>query len=251
MSRNIAAGNWKMNKSIQEGVSFMDSFLSNDFPEDVNVILGVPSVSIFALSQQIKKSGKSINIAAQNCHQNTSGAFTGELSPSMIKGAGADYVILGHSERRAYFGESDDLILEKSKAALAEGLKVIFCCGEPLEVRKEMTHIEYVTNQINQSILKLNESDMQNIIIAYEPIWAIGTGETASSQQAQEMHAEIRNVIATEYGENIAAKTSILYGGSVKPANAKELFSQPDVDGGLVGGASLDAGSFAEIVFSF
>lgn len=244
MRKKIIAGNWKMNSDIDFGIDFLHEITKNQPPSGVEVILGVPYISIHALS----KISDFVSISAQNCYQKTSGAFTGEISAKMLKSSGASYVILGHSERRQYFNESDDLILEKMNISLEEGLKVIYCCGEPLNEREANTQESFVQNQLSHSILKLSEDQMRNVVIAYEPIWAIGTGKTASSSQAQDMHAFIRNLIKDEFGETIAENISILYGGSVKPANAEELFAQPDVDGGLVGGASLKTDSFHEII---
>jgi len=246
MRKKIIAGNWKMNTDIDFGVDFLQEITKNRPPTEVVVILGVPYISISELS----KVADYVSIAAQNCHQKDSGAYTGEISAKMLKASGASFVILGHSERRQYFNESDELILEKIKIALEEDLRVIYCCGEPLEEREASNHEAYVKNQLSHSILKLSEEQMGRIVIAYEPIWAIGTGKTASSDQAQEMHASIRKLVEDEFGQEVSENMSILYGGSVKPANAKELFSQPDVDGGLVGGASLKTDSFQEIIQS-
>jgi triosephosphate isomerase len=192
-----------------------------------------------------------IQFAAQNCHQEESGAYTGEVSAQMIKSLGAAYVILGHSERREQAAETNELLAAKVNIALDNNLKVIFCCGESLDIREADKQNEFVTNQLTESLFHLDEEAFKQIIIAYEPIWAIGTGKTASSDQAQDMHAEIRKHIAGKYGETIANSTSILYGGSCKPSNAEELFSQKDVDGGLIGGASLMSRDFMDIIKSF
>jgi triosephosphate isomerase len=192
-----------------------------------------------------------IKIAAQNCFYKNSGAYTGEISPEMLADLGIDYVILGHSERREYFHETNEELAQKTDAALENGLSVIFCCGEPLSIRKEGTQNAYVSKQLEEGLFHLDKEQLKNIVIAYEPIWAIGTGETASPEQAQEMHAHIRSLLQDKYGKQASENISILYGGSVKPDNAKEIFGQKDVDGGLVGGASLKADMFGEIICSF
>ena len=247
MRKNIAAGNWKMNTDPAFGREFVQKINEFDLPSDVKVILGVPFVSIPTL---VPISGK-VSIAAQNCHQEDSGAYTGEISAGMLRSIDCPYVILGHSERRQYFNETDELILAKMLKVMENGMKVIYCCGEPLEIREKDEQATYVENQLKNSICKLSSESMDNVIIAYEPIWAIGTGKTASPDQAQSMHKHIRSILESSFGETIAQETSILYGGSVKPANAKEIFSKPDVDGGLVGGASLKHDSFHEIIQSF
>ncbi len=246
MRKKIIAGNWKMNSDIDFGVDFLQKITQIQPPSGVEVILGVPFISIYELS----KVSDFVSIAAQNCHQKESGAFTGEISVNMLKSAGASHVILGHSERRQYFNEFDELILEKMSIALKAGLKVIYCCGEPLDQREAETHEAFVKSQLSDSILKLSEDQMKQVVIAYEPIWAIGTGKTASSSQAQDMHAFIRHLVKEEFGQSVGEELTILYGGSVKPANSEELFAQPDVDGGLVGGASLKTESFQQIIQS-
>ena len=247
MRKKIAAGNWKMNKNPEFGVNFIENLEKQAIPGDVEVILGVPYVAL----NQVAQTAKKVNIAAQNCHQEDSGAYTGEISASMLQSVGCKYVILGHSERRQYFNESDSLILSKIEKALENGLDVIYCCGEPLEIREKDGHEAYVGNQLAESICKLDKQKISRVVVAYEPIWAIGTGKTAGPAQAQSMHAHIRNVLKENFDNETAESTSILYGGSVKPANAKEIFSQTDVDGGLVGGASLKEDSFFEIIQSF
>ncbi len=246
MRKKIAAGNWKMNLQLDEALELIKSInilQTKDFKE---IILGVPAIYLRDATSLVSQNDH-VKIAAQNCHEKLSGAFTGELSASMLKSVDVDYVILGHSERRQYFNESDDVILQKIESCFDQGLKVIYCCGEPLEVREAGREKEYVTNQITSSILTLDVNKIKNVIVAYEPIWAIGTGMTATSDQAQEMHEYIRSVIMNNFGAAIADDISILYGGSVKPANASELFKCPDVDGGLIGGASLKFDSFSEI----
>lgn len=245
---NIAAGNWKMNTNVSEGVELYKSLADQEIPENVTVIVGAPYLHLSTLVA-VKK--PSVKIAAQNCYSENSGAFTGEISPSMLADLGVDYVILGHSERREYFNESNDLLAKKTDAALENGLKVIFCCGEPLEIRKAGTQNDHVSRQLEEGLFHLDSAQLSNIVIAYEPIWAIGTGETASPEQAQEMHAHIRSLLTDKYGDQDAQGMSILYGGSVKPGNAKEIFGQTDVDGGLVGGASLKADIFGDIIQSF
>jgi len=246
--KNIAAGNWKMNTSVSEGVSIFNDISTNRIDNDALVIIAPPFTHLQSLIDQKKDN---VEVAAQNCHFENSGAFTGEISPEMLKNMGIKYVILGHSERREYFQESDALLAQKVNSALDNGLHVIFCCGEPLEVRKADGQNNFVAAQLKNGLFHLSEKQLANITIAYEPIWAIGTGETATSQQAQDMHAYLRSYIAENYSQEAANNISILYGGSVKPDNAKELFGQPDVDGGLVGGASLKSDSFTDIIASF
>lgn len=247
----IAAGNWKMNKTYSEGRALAKAIADNlENTQTVKVILGVPATSLKSVSNITKKVAN-LEVAAQNCHQEISGAYTGELSVPMIKAVGAKYVILGHSERREYFHEQNALLAAKVNTVLKHRLIPIFCCGEPLSIREAGTHVEYVEKQLKEGLFHLKTSQFKKVIIAYEPIWAIGTGVTASPEQAQEMHKAIRALIANRYKVAVADDTSILYGGSVKPNNAKALFSQPDVDGGLVGGASLKPNDFLEIINSF
>ncbi len=248
--QQIAAGNWKMNTTLKEGVRLASAVAKNTKTGNALVILGTPFTHLASVKQVIK-SNKRVKLAAQNCYEKESGAFTGAISVDMIKSTGADYVILGHSERRAIFGETDKLIAHKIDLVLSRKMKPIFCCGEPLDVRKAKKHKTLVSQQVRKGLFHLSEADFKKVVIAYEPVWAIGTGVTASPEQAQEMHAHIRKIVAKKYGDKIANKVTILYGGSVKPANAKELFSQTDVDGGLVGGASLDAKGFGAIINSF
>ncbi len=247
MRSQIAAGNWKMNTNIDFGQDFVAKLEDKELPKDVEVIIGAPFISISPLKQIAKR----IKIAAQNCHDEESGAFTGEVSAAMLKSTGCNYVIIGHSERRQYFNESDELILKKILKALEHELKIIFCCGEPLEIRENNDHESFVQSQLENSICKLSKEELENVVIAYEPIWAIGTGKTASPGQAQDMHQHIRKVMRNNFNEDLAENISILYGGSVKPSNAKEIFAQKDVDGGLVGGASLKIDSFFDIIQSF
>lgn len=245
--KKIVAGNWKMNTNIDEGVALAKALVAGMKATDAIVVLGAPFVSLHAVGKVIS-GAKNIHLSAQNCHQKASGAYTGETSVDMLKAIDCGYVILGHSERREYFNENDELIKNKVEWVLENGLNPIFCCGENLSVREAGEQEKVVGNQIKNALFEMSDEQMRKIVIAYEPIWAIGTGVTASPEQAQEMHAFIRGLIKTQFGEEIADATSILYGGSVKPANATELFSKADVDGGLVGGASLKADSFLGII---
>ena len=245
MRKQIVAGNWKMNKNLEEGLHLYKEISSQAAVSSREVIVAAPFIHLSSLVVLAKDS--SIKIAAQNCHHETSGAFTGEVSAAMLSNLGVTYVILGHSERRAYANESNALLSKKVDTALAQNLKVIYCCGETLEERQSNRHFDLVAKQITEGVFHLDAFAIKNIILAYEPVWAIGTGETASSAQAQEMHAHIRKVLAAKYGEETAETTSILYGGSCNPSNAKEIFSQSDVDGGLIGGASLNAANFTSI----
>lgn len=252
MRKKIVAGNWKMNTIVRDGVD-LASTLNNalkqiELREDTSVIIAPPFTHLSFISQVIDED--KIQLAAQNCSTEAKGAYTGEISAEMIKKIGCDAVILGHSERREYFQEDSDMLLKKVTIALENNLTPIFCCGEKLEEREKENHFNIVKDQISSALFSLSADDFSKLVIAYEPVWAIGTGVTASKEQAQEMHAFIRNEIKEKYGEKLANNTTILYGGSVKPANAKELFDQTDVDGGLVGGASLDADGFSEIIKS-
>ena len=252
MRKNIVAGNWKMNKNLQEGLAFTDALqeaLSNRDKINCEVILGTPFIHLAGVAGKI--SDKRIGVAAQNCADKASGAYTGEVSATMIASSGAKYVILGHSERRTYYGETDAILKEKTLLALANGLKPIFCIGEVLEEREAGKQEQVVKTQIENALFNLSAEDFGKIILAYEPVWAIGTGKTATPQQAQEMHAFIRKTVAAKYGETVANDTSILYGGSANASNAKELFSNPDVDGGLIGGASLEVDKFMPIIEAF
>ena len=253
MRKKIAAGNWKMNKTMEEGeilTSEVVNMVKDELRSDVQVILCPPFIHLTSL-QAMLEDKPNIALGAQNCSNHASGAYTGETSAPMLKSIGVDYVILGHSERREYFGETDSLLAEKVDIALENGLIPIYCCGEPLAVRERNEQAAYVQQQIEDGLFHLSDEDFGKIVIAYEPIWAIGTGETASADQAQEMHATIRKQITGQYGEEIANNTSILYGGSVKPGNAEELFSCMDVDGGLIGGASLKSRDFVDIAKAF
>ena len=253
MRKNIAAGNWKMNTDLQSAkqlASEVANMARDEVNTDVQIVLNPPFPF---LSEVIKlvEGNDNIGVGAQNCHQEASGAYTGEVSIDMLTSIGVEYVILGHSERREFFEESYEELEAKTKAVLAKSLKPIFCCGEKLEVREQNQHFELVKEQIEKSLFSLTSDEVKQVIIAYEPVWAIGTGVTASAEQAQEMHAFIRNVLSEKYGGDVAEEISILYGGSVKPGNAQELFACPDLDGGLVGGASLQSRDFVDIAKSF
>jgi len=249
MRKQIAAANWKMNLNQQEAQDLLKNILDNlpKLTDNQQVVFSVPAIYIANAVQQIEGISN-VFIAAQNCHQNANGAYTGEISAPMYSSVGVNHIVIGHSERREYFAESDTLLAEKVNAVLANNSTPIFCCGEPLAIREAGTQNAFVETQLNNSLFHLTPEQLLKVVIAYEPIWAIGTGKTASSAQAQEIHAFIRSVLATKYGADIADQISILYGGSVKAANAVELFSQPDVDGGLVGGASLIATEFTAII---
>lgn len=249
MRKKIVAANWKMNLNIQEGATLVNDILNGlpSLTDNKSVVIATPFVHLTQTKQQLN--GKAhIHLAAQNCHQEASGAYTGEIAASMLKSVGVDYIIIGHSERRQYFNESNQILAQKVNQALANNLKVIFCCGEPLEVRDADTQNQYVETQLNEGLFHLSVDQLKNIVIAYEPIWAIGTGRTASAEQAQDMHLHIRIVIQIKYGADAASNMSILYGGSCKPSNAKELFAKEDVDGGLIGGAALVANDFLGII---
>ncbi len=248
--QKIVAGNWKMNKTIAEGEALATEVKNIEIPKGVKVVICTPFTNLATTNKIIKKK-RHLHLGAQNMHEANAGAYTGEISADMLLACGTEYVILGHSERRQYFGESNELLASKVNKALEKGLIPIFCCGEPLDIREAGTHIKFVENQLKESLFHLSESDFQKIAIAYEPIWAIGTGKTASSEQAQDMHAALRKFLGKQYGKRIAGKTPILYGGSCNAKNAKEIFAQPDVDGGLIGGASLIAADFSVIVNAF
>lgn len=247
--KQIVAGNWKMNKNFDEGRDLAISIIRKMGPLESTVIFCPPSIHLNYLSV-LTKGINNLSLGGQNCSEHNAGAYTGETAASMLKSVGCSYVILGHSERRAYFGENDALLAKKVDEALANDLKPIFCVGEKLESREAGEQEKIVASQIEGGLFHLEEGAFAEIVIAYEPVWAIGTGKTASPEQAQEMHAFIRQQLTKKYGTKIAESTSILYGGSVKPGNAKEIFGQPDVDGGLIGGASLKAPDFVAIIES-
>ncbi|WP_418509326.1 triose-phosphate isomerase [Corallibacter sp.] len=249
MRKHIVAGNWKMNNDLAQTESLITDLKSQTRTSDAEVMIAPTFTNVWQAYQTLKDSY--VEVVAQNMHFAENGAYTGEVSASMLKSVGVKTVILGHSERRAYFNETDELLAKKVDAALANDMRVIFCFGEELSDRKSNNQEAIVASQIKNALFHLDAAAFQNIVLAYEPVWAIGTGETASPEQAQEMHAFIRKTLADTYGESIANGVSILYGGSVKPNNAKEIFSKPDVDGGLIGGASLKAEDFYAIVNAF
>ena len=251
MRKQIAAANWKMNLSLSQGEQLITELLATDHSLNDNqlAIFAVPFPYLINIQQKLAGK-KNVYVAAQNCSANKNGAYTGEVSTEMLKSINIVYVVIGHSERREYNHETNSILAEKVNRAFESGIKPIFCCGEPLNIREAATQNSYVETQLRESLFHLSKEQLQNFIIAYEPIWAIGTGKTASSAQAQEMHAHIRSVMSAQYGKDTADTISILYGGSVKAANAVEIFGQPDVDGGLVGGASLVATEFAAIINS-
>ncbi len=253
MRQKIVAGNWKMNLEYNEGL-YIFSEVINMVNDEVfgiqTAIVCCPYTYLHSLAQLAKGHSK-ISVGAQNCHQAEAGAFTGEISAKMIRSVGAEYVILGHSERRQYFNESNELLSKKTDIVLGNSLKPVFCIGETLEEREGNRHFEVIKTQLNEGLFHLENSHFTQVIIAYEPVWAIGTGKTASAAQAQEIHAFIRQEIASKYGREIADATSILYGGSCNPKNAAELFSQADIDGGLIGGASLKSRDFVDIIKAF
>ncbi len=251
MRKKIVAGNWKMNTTLQEGVALakeINEALKAAQPK-CDVIIAVPFTHLASINAVIDPA--KLGLGAENCADHKSGAYTGEVSAPMVASTGATYVILGHSERRQYYGETSEILKEKVALALENNLTPIFCIGEVLEERENGTYNEVVKKQIEEALFNLSADDFGKIILAYEPVWAIGTGKTATDDQAEDMHAFIRGVIADRYGKEVAENTSILYGGSCKPSNAPQLFAKPDVDGGLIGGASLECGSFMGIVNAF
>jgi triosephosphate isomerase (TIM) len=249
MRKKIVAGNWKMNMDLQEGLTFaasIENYFKDNPPAKADVILCTPFIHLAGIAS-ILKSGR-VTLGAQNCASEASGAFTGEVSAYMVKSTGAAYVIIGHSERRSYYNEDDKTLIKKTQLALNSGLKVIFCCGEVKSEREEEKHFLIIKRQLEEGLFNISEEQMDKVIIAYEPVWAIGTGLTASPEQAQEMHKYIRGLVRDKYSNECANRLPILYGGSCKPSNAVEIFSNPDVDGGLIGGASLKKDDFAAIV---
>ena len=247
MRKKIVAGNWKMNKNAEQTEDLLNELIAQ-IPTESNAQVIVAPTFVNLASAVDHLEFTSISVAAQNMHQAESGAYTGEISADMLKSVGVDTVILGHSERRAIFHETDALIANKVDTALKHDMKVIFCFGEELKDRQSANHFNIVENQLRDGLFHIKAKDWENIILAYEPVWAIGTGETASPEQAQDMHEFIRETVRKTFGSDVAEDVSILYGGSVKPDNAKEIFSKPDVDGGLIGGAALNAKDFVAIV---
>jgi triosephosphate isomerase (TIM) len=250
MRSKIVAGNWKMNKTLAEAQSLTSEIMAmvtDEVRSETKIVLCTPFPYLLTVKNQLGANSR-IAVGAQNCSEHDSGAYTGEVAAGMIKSLEVPYIIIGHSERRQYFGEDGKLLARKTDKVLANGLTPIFCCGEPLEIREKGTHEQLVKQQVEEGLFYLTAEAIQKVVIAYEPVWAIGTGKTATSQQAQEMHAVIRKYLAERYGKEVAENISILYGGSVKPDNAREIFSSPDVDGGLVGGASLKSRDFVDII---
>ena len=248
MRKKIVAGNWKMNTLPAEGVELAKNVVAGrgEVCSCVNFIVCPPFTHLSQVVEAVK--GSDIAVGAQNCAAEAKGAYTGEVAASMIAALGCEYVILGHSERRQYYGETAEILKEKVQLALANGLKVIFCCGETLEEREANQQNEVVKAELDGSVFNLTAEEWKSIVLAYEPIWAIGTGKTATSEQAEEMLAYIRSIVAEKYGQEVADDTTILYGGSCKASNAKELFSKPNIDGGLIGGASLKTADFKGII---
>jgi triosephosphate isomerase (TIM) len=251
MRKQIAAANWKMNLTLQQAETLTDELLStpHDLTDNQLAVFGVPFPYLTTIKNKLAGK-KNVFVAAQNCYNKKSGAFTGEVSAEMLTSIGLQFVIIGHSERREYFNESNAVLAEKVNICFENNLQPIFCCGEPLSIREAGTQNSFVETQLKESLFHLTAEQLKGFVIAYEPIWAIGTGKTATSEQAQEIHAYIRSVMASKYGNEVAESISILYGGSVKANNAKEIFGKLDVDGGLVGGASLVAAEFAVIIDS-
>ena len=248
MRKKIIAGNWKMNKSFDDAMALTSevvNMINDEYKGSALTVLIPPSLYVNSVSRMVKGN---VFSGAQNCHQEVSGAFTGEISAAMIKSCGAEYVIIGHSERRQYFGETNALLAKKVDAVLANNLTAIYCCGETLEEREANKHFDVLKSQISEGLFHLTNEQMQHVVVAYEPVWAIGTGKTASTAQAQEVHAFIRNLLKEKFGAAVSDNVTIQYGGSAKADNAVELFSAPDIDGALVGGAALQSRSFVDIV---
>jgi triosephosphate isomerase len=251
MRKKIVAGNWKMNMDYAEGISLFSEIVNMVRDEKKGEQLAIICAPFIHLNSLSQLGGTTVRIGAQNCHQNESGAFTGEISAKMVKSVGCEYVLVGHSERRQYFAESNEILAEKTTAALNNNLSPIFCIGETLDERNNGNYFNIIKSQLEEGTFNLSEAEFLKVVIAYEPVWAIGTGLTATSEQAQEVHAFIRNEIASKYGAAVADNTTILYGGSCNPKNAADLFAQPDIDGGLIGGASLKSRDFVDIVKTF
>ncbi|MFO7938240.1 MAG: triose-phosphate isomerase [Bacteroidales bacterium] len=251
MRKKLVAGNWKMNMTFQEGIELINKLLNQaqNIPQDVELLIAPPYIHTSEAARLLKDGA--IYLGAQNCSQFDGGAYTGEISARMLRSCGVSHVILGHSERRAYFHEDSDMLKDKLSQALHNQLTPILCCGEQLEERTSDNHFKTITKQLENVLFHFSPEELQTLIIAYEPVWAIGTGKTASPEQAQEMHAHIRQLVNNKFGQSFAENITILYGGSCKPSNAKELFAKPDVDGGLIGGASLKPDDFMAIAKSF
>ena len=251
MRKKIVAGNWKMNTTVAEGVALAKAVveLADQTPANVGLIVAPPFTHLASVAEVLK--GSKVGLSAQNCADHESGAYTGEVAVNMLVSAGCQWTILGHSERRQYYGETDEKLVEKVRLARAGGLKVILCVGENLDQREAGKHFDIVEEQTKNVLFNFTAEEMKDIVIAYEPVWAIGTGKTATAQQAEEIHAFIRKVVAGKFGAAVAEDLTILYGGSCKPSNARELFAEKDIDGGLIGGAALKADSFIDIAKSF
>ncbi len=250
MRKNIVAGNWKMNLTRSDGLNLVEEVLLKLPQKKKAEVVFAPSFLHLYKIAKICHDYDGISVAAQNCNKECIGAFTGEVSAAMIASCGADYVIIGHSERRENFNETNQELAQKVKQSLNNNLKIIFCCGESLKKREEGVHFSWIEQQISDSLFQFSAQQLKNIVIAYEPIWAIGTGKTASAEQAQEMHIFIRSILNKKYGNKVAEGTSILYGGSCNKMNARQLFAKNDIDGGLIGGASLSAKEFLKIIKS-
>jgi triosephosphate isomerase len=248
MRKKIVAGNWKMNNNLSETIKLIDDLKIHINGNNVKVMIAPAFTFLQTAVKQID--GYDIEVISQNVNNNDSGAYTGEVSTKMLKSIGVNTTLIGHSERRAYYNEDDELLLNKLKHSIECGMNVIFCFGEELSDRKSQNHFNIVKNQLDNTVMKVDKNSWKKIILAYEPVWAIGTGETASAEQAQEMHEYVRKCISESFGKEISNNVSILYGGSVKPNNASEIFSKKDVDGGLIGGAALNASDFSKIVES-
>ena len=251
MRKYIVAGNWKMNTTVPEGVALAKEVAAKakDLPANVELVVAPPFTHLGAVAEALK--GSKVGLSAQNCADHEKGAYTGEVAVSMLTSVGCQYTILGHSERRQYYGETDEKLVVKTRLALEAGLKVILCVGENLDEREAGKHFAVVTEQTKNVLYNFTAEDLTKVVIAYEPVWAIGTGKTATAAQAEEIHACIRSVIAEKFGAEAADEMTILYGGSCKPSNAKELFAEKDIDGGLIGGAALKADDFIAIAASF
>jgi len=253
MRQKIVAGNWKMNKTFEEADELLFDITKRmeNLPQDVQLIVCPPSVYLELATDIVEEDEIDLKVGAQNVSHFDNGAYTGEISAAMLSSMNMDYCLVGHSERRKYFGESHEMLAKKVDQLLTFGIEPIFCCGEVLEEREAGKHFDVVKAQITDSLFHLNDQEMSNVVVAYEPVWAIGTGKTATAAQAQEMHAFIRSILTEKYGEELSNEISILYGGSCNPGNAAELFANPDVDGGLIGGAALKADDFLKIAQSF
>ncbi|MCO6358950.1 triose-phosphate isomerase [Roseivirga pacifica] len=253
MRKKVIAGNWKMNLTLEEGVSLASEVVNiakDELASDVTMVMCTPAIHMAAVSK-LTAEVANVHVGAQNISEHESGAYTGDISADMALSTGAEFVIIGHSERREYHFETNAQLAARVELALAKGLTPLFCCGESLETREAGDHVSFVTKQLEESLYQLSAEQMEKVVIAYEPIWAIGTGVTASTEQAQEMHKSIREALASKFGAEVAEQVSILYGGSMKPGNAPELLAQPDVDGGLIGGASLKSRDFIDIAKSY